>query len=338
MAPVYVFPTSIELTRIAQDLLPVLTMNDPLFDFFPMNTKDAAVVAWEQKDNYKGLQQLRGLGGVDQRVNRVGAKRFIYEPGFYGEYVELGEQELMNRRPYGQLDGTIDLTDLVLEAQEQLLQRRINRIRQIAWTLVTTGTFSISNAVGSVMHTDTYPVQTSSGSAWGTPATGTPLQDFRAVQLLSRGHSVNFGSKAKAFMNRTTFNKLTANTNAADLGGKRTSGLASVIGLHETNQVLLQEDLPQIQIYDDGYFDDSGTFQLFIPNNKTVIIGERPAGSPVAEYLYVRNINNPAFEAGPYMKVVDNDTRPPRTFEVHDGHNGGPAIYYPSAVVILTTT
>lgn len=348
--PGYVYPTAIELNQIAQDLLPVLTLNDPLFDFFEIETKDTAVIAWEQRDNYAGLQQVRGLGGQAQRVARIGAKRYMYEPGYYGEYIPVNEQELMQRRPYGVLESaTIDITDLVLEAQQQLLTRRLNRIRAIAWTLITQGTFSITGPLGGVLHTDTYPIQTYAGSAWGTPSTGTPLQDFRGCQLLSRGHSVNFGPGAIALMNRKTANKMFANTNQADLGGKRLDGLAAPIGLEDTNKVYMKEGLPTVQIFDDCFIADgpitycgtayvAGNVIPYIPDNKTVIIGQRVANSPVAAYYMVRHISNPNMEAGPFMKVVDNNERPPRSFEVHDGHNGGPVIFFPSAVIIMTTT
>jgi hypothetical protein len=36
------------------------------------------------------------------------------------------------------------------------------------------------------------------------------------------------------------------------------------------------------------------------------------------------------------MKVVDDANRVPRTIEVHDGHNGGIAFFWPSAVVVMT--
>jgi hypothetical protein len=33
--------------------------------------------------------------------------------------------------------------------------------------------------------------------------------------------------------------------------------------------------------------------------------------------------------------VAESET-PPKQVEVHDGHNGGPVIYYPSAVLVMT--
>jgi len=228
----------------------------------------------------------------------------------------------------------------VMECQDQLLGRRLDRIEKIVWDLLTAGTFSVAGPDGVTMHTDTFTLQTASAAvAWATFATATPLKDFRAVQLLSRGYSVSFGADAKAYMNRVTFNNLVANTNTADLAGRRTSGLQTVLTLGEINSVLAGEGLPQIVIFDGGYLDSSGTFQPFIPNSKVVVVGRRLDGAPIGNYVYTRNANNPGLEPGPYMKVVDNEEREvPRLIEVHDGHNGGPIIEFPSAVVILTVS
>src|SRR5690348_8217120 len=235
MSGTYTYPTNVELNQIAQDKIPLLTMNDPIFDIIPMRDVDAAEVEWEQKDNYDGLQQIRGLNGDPPRVARVGAKKYRQPPGVYGEFTTIDEVEITRRRRPGQFSGAMDVSDLVMECQDQLLTRRIERIRYIGWKLVVTGTFSVAGPSGAVLHTGTFTLQTSSGSDWSTVATATPLADFRAVQLLSRGKSVNFGAQAKAFMNRTTFNYMIANTNQSDLAGRRTSGLSTVLSLNDAN-------------------------------------------------------------------------------------------------------
>jgi len=340
--PTYTYPTTLELAKIAQDKISNLVTNRPVFSILPIVNKDAINLRWEQMDNYTGLQQIRGKNGPPQRVKRVGGKAYIMEPGVYGEFVVVDEQELLERRPWGQFDGSVSIDDLVMEGQDQLLGRRLDRIEKIGWDLLATGTFSVAGPDGAVLQTDSFSLQTfSAGVAWATFATATPLANFRAVQLLSRGHSVNFGGSAKAYMNRVTFNNMISNTNANDIAGRRTSGITSVLNLGEVNSVLAGEDLPQIEIFDGGYQDDTNTFQPFIPNAKVVVIGQRTDNSPIGEYRMVRNVNNPGMAPGAYMEVIDRgESGPgrqiPRTIEVHDGHNGGPVIYFPSAIVIMS--
>jgi hypothetical protein len=332
------YPTNAELLLIAQDKLPRLTKDRPIFDLFPIRNSNDYRVVWDQMDNYKGLAAVRGLNGDPPRVNRVGAKRYSADPFVFGEFERVDEQEMTRRAQYGTWANPVALDDLVAQAQDHLMQRSLDRIELIGWTLVTTGTFSVISVNGAVVASDTYTIQTfSAGVPWSTVATAVPLQNFRAVQLLSRGHSVNFGANATVYMNRVTFNYLVANTNAADLYGKRTAGLATVLGLKDINLVLANEDLPQIQIYDEGYLDDSGTFVPYIANSKAVVVGQRPGSQKLGEFRMTRNANNPNFAPGFYNKVVDEgEDGVPRAIDVHLGFNGHPVIYFPSSVVVMS--
>lgn len=329
-----VYPTNAELREIAQDLLPRLQANRPVFRIFPIVDVDNHVVMWEQEDNYTGLQQVRGLNGEPPRIRKNGVKRYLMQPGVYGEFELIDEVELTTRRQYGTFNAPIDAADLVMRAQRRLLVRRLDRIESIVWTLLSTGTFSVAGPAGAVLHTDSYTMQVYSATTpWATAATSTPLADLRAVQLLARGHSVNFGASAVAWMNQVTFNRMVNNTNNADIYGRRTAGLGTFNSEAQINQLLAGDNLPNIQIYDQGYLNDSGTFVPFIPDNVVIVVGQRGDGAPVGEYQMTRNANNPGLAPGAYMKIVDEPDEVPRSLEVHDGHNGGPAIFFPSAVV-----
>ena len=348
----FTYPTSWELEQIAQDKLPRLMKDRPIFDILPVRNYDAALVSFEQGDNYTGLQQIRGLNGQPSRVKRVGMKRYDFTPGVFGEFTEIDEKEITQRRQYGTFGQPINISDLVTMAQDQLLGRELDRIEYIGWTLLVTGTFSVALPYGSQnAATDTYTVGSSGASTvgiyefqsltasvgWTTPATSHPLADFRSVQLAGRGHSASFGTQAKAYMNRVTYNAMLANTNANDLAGRRTSGLATVLSPQDLDMVLMAEGLPRVVVYDEGYLDDSGAFQPYIGNGKVVVVGARTDGQAVGEYQMTRNANNPDLSPGSYDKVIDRgETQVPRSIEVHRGHNGGPALRFPGAILILT--
>jgi hypothetical protein len=338
--PTYLYPESAELTTIAQTKLPRLLEDRPIFDLLPTREVDEWLLIWEQLDNFKGLQQARGLNGEPPRVKPVGLNQWEMQPGVYGEYIPVEEQHLTTRRRPGTWDQPIDLTDIVMEKQDHLLLRRLDRVENIGWTLLTTGTFSVPGPLGNIVHTDTFPLQTfTSLVPWSTASTATPLADFSSVQLQSRGYSVSFGADAVAYMNRVTYNYLRLNTNNADVYGRRTQGLGTFNNLAGLNSLFQGDDLPKIVIYDQGYLVEGAgnTFVPFIPNGKVVVVGVRPAGQQIGEYRFVRNANNPGLEPGPYMKVIDHgDVKVPREIEVHDGHNGGPVLFYPSAIVLMT--
>lgn len=335
--PDFVYPNQVVLEQVAQSLLPRLVEARPVFDILPMVSVDAHLLEWDQRDNYIGLQQVRGLNGDPARVKFTGGKSYLMQPGTYGEFEVLDERQLTTRRPWGTFNGTIDVGDLIREAQDKLMIRRLDRIEQIIWTLLATGTFAVASPNGPILHTDSFTTQTfAAGTPWATVASATPLADLRAIQLKSRGYSVDFGARSRMYMNRTTFNALLGNTNAADLGGRRGQGLSTINGPQQVNELLAMDDLPTIVIYDGGYYDDTGTFQLFVPNNKVIVVGARRDNDPVGEYRMTRNVNNPGMTPGPYMRVIDDPDRIPRSIEIHDGHNGGPVIYHPAAIVVAT--
>ena len=330
------FPTAAELRLIERELQPTLVGNRLGLQILPPDEDDHYLLEWEQLDNIRGLQQVRGLNGQPPKVQNLGSKKFLMEPGVYGEFIPIDENEITRRRTLGTFGDVINMDALVRIKQEQLMERRYNLMETIAWNLLVAGTFSVASKDGVVMHTDAYPIQTyTAGITWATAATATPLANLRSVKLLARGRGVSFGPDAMLCMNQTTFNLLMANTNSTDLFGRRIGGLGTLMGLDQVNMVLTGEALPNIRIYDAGYINDAGTFTLFIPDNKIVLVGKRPNGQVLGNMRYVRNANNDNEAPGPYTKVIDRVNEVPRIIEVHDGGSFGPVLWYPGSFLVM---
>lgn len=340
MQVAYNYPTSAELFAIEQDLMPRLEEGRVGLQLFPRVTKDASKVMWEQRDNFIGLQQIRGLNGQPPSVKKTGMKRFDMRPGFYGEFELIDEEDLTERRQLGEFGLPVTIDDLVGVAQTKLLQRELDRCELIIWTLLVTGTFSVSSSSG-ILHTDTFPIKTfTTSTTWlSNLTTAVPLQDIRTVQLNQRGQSARYDSSAKMYMNLKTANGLLNNSNAADIGAKfRLQYGRTIENLGDINTILKSNDLPEIIVYDQGYYPEpaGSAFTTFIPDSKVVVVGTRPMGQTVGEYQMTRNANNPDLGPGAYTIVIDRvDMKIPRTIEVHRGHNGGPAIYYPGAITVM---
>jgi hypothetical protein len=341
----FTYPAQATIEAIAQDKMARLQQDRPVFKKFPIVTKDATLVVWEQLDNYQGLQQIRGMNGEPPSISKTGIKQYTVRPGIYGEFDAINEQEMMERRRMGTFGTPIKIDDLTMMSQDKLLLRRLDRIEAIIWMLLSTGTFAVSDPTGKLVATDTFPIQTFAAAySWSNAANATPLGDLRQVQLDARGHSVSFGASAEIWMNQKTWNNMINNINPADLYGRRTTGLGTINNLAAINQLLAGDNLPTIVIYDEGYQAETtgaaagtGVFTPFIPDNKVVVFGKRPAGQVIGEYMMVRNVNNPNMAPGPYMRVIDKGVNQiPRTIEVHDGHNGAPGIYFPSAIVVMS--
>jgi hypothetical protein len=338
----YLYPEAREMRVEGPELVDSIIANDPTFRISPIRNVNAGMIQWTLDDDDFGLQQLRGLDGAPLHVSPVGKGTYVSEPGYYGEFETVTEKELTERGGSYVGEVTIDIGDLVAQKNRQIKNREIRRIRYIVWTLLTTGTFSVSSKNGSVIHTDTFALQTHSGSDWSTAATGTPLADFRAVQQLGSAYGVEFGSTSLAVMNRVTANRLLSVTNVADIGGRRTTGGGTINSIDEVNRISLGEGLPELVVFDKGYKNDSGVFTKFIPDDKVVVVGTRESGDAIMEYRMTRNLNNPSGAPGSYEYIKDYaqginapKETPPR-IEVHGGHNGGPVIYRPKALVVMS--
>lgn len=341
----FTYPTSAEMRLVSQDLLPRLMTDRPIFDILPITTAKEFKLIWEQLDNFQGLQQWRGLNGAPPKVAQTGLKQFTVSPGVYGEYMLLDEERLTTSRDYGRFGTPMDLTDLVSENLVKLLQRRLDLIEHIGWNILQ-GSYSIAGPNGAIMVSDSYTPQTyTAATPWSTTASATPFKDFMAVRLLHRGHSVDFGTGAKAYMNLGTATNLLNNSNTSDLWGRRveTGGAGVTINsIQQLNPILSANGAPEIVVYDEGYLSDgsdgnaAGSYQLYIPNNTVIVVGKRPGGQRLGEYRMVKNINNPDAAPGAYTQVLVPTDHLPKSIQVHDGHNGGPVIIYPSALVIMS--
>lgn len=338
--PTYTYPNDYELREVENSKLEALTADDPFERFMPMTSSEDFDLRWLVEGYVGGLQQLRGLNGDPTYVTRVGATDYLAKPGVYGEFMTVDEEEMTRRAQRffpGMPGGRVDIGDLVMRLQDQLLLRRLRLVRYIRSTLFVSGTFAIADkkGAGGYRHTDTYSVQTYDATTWATVATATPIYDFRQAKLLGLGLRADFGSGATAIMNSVTFNNMIGNTNAADLGGQKTTTLSPLVSATQFNAVMLSADLPSIVINDDGYYNSALTFTRFVPTGKVVIISRPQPEGPVGEYRMTWQAVTQS--GGPYSFVKNrtDEMRVPPIIEVHDGHNGGPVMLRPHQVIVM---
>lgn len=351
MYPNYEFPSSRQLRRINPEKIGNLQRDRPTFRLFPTRERQQWRLEWEQRDNYRGFQQLRGLNGQPSYVNMVGFKRFSQEPGVFGEFMGVDEMQMTVRASAGPqgigaiddqtLNRPIDIADLVTERQDYLNAREVDLQEWMGWAILEAGTFTIVGPTGAVFAA-TFPLQQATFSDWSNHTTATVLGDLLGTKLLARGKSVSFGAGAELYVNAVGVTHVILNNNPADLGGMRppsaAGGLFRVgvpMTLGDANTIFTSQGVPSIVEYDEAYNRESdGALINWIPDDVGVLVGRRTNGDPIGEYHMVRNINNAGAAAGRYTKVIDTlDREVPRSITVHQGHNGGHVVFYPSALV-----
>lgn len=341
--PTYTFPHNYEIEEIERLKAPRRTAKSPIFEIMPIESAPAGsyMLEWDQKDNYTGMQQWRGLNNEPATVNRKGGKRFSAFPGVYGEKIVIREDELTRRKSVRGLSGAagpVDLSDLVMEAHEQLLDRRIVRIESILATYLISGSFTVAGPNGTTVFQGSYTRQQITPSvAWSTLATSTPLADMMGYVDKEDGQDVNFRASGGAYqlMNSVTSRYVLKNSNDADLGGKLVAGGNTINGLAPVNDILGDYDVPPIKIYNGGYHNDAGTWTKYIPDGKVLVVGKRTSGVRVGAYRYTINQVGLDARTAPYVAVKVREELTPEVVEVHDHHNGGPVLQYPGALIVV---
>jgi hypothetical protein len=349
----YVYDNNFAVERIAAEFIDSQTKDDLAFQILPLRSSNFAELRWTQEDSDFGLQQWRGMNGEPASVPRLGETTTVFEPAVHGEFSQVDEQELTKR---AQLDTNglvpVDINDLIGSIDKQLIRRDLARKRSSIWAALQ-GSLQLTKPGpnGTVMQTFTYPVQTYTAPvAFTNLSTSAPISVFQAVQQMQIGRSVDFGAGAMAIANNYTLNNILNNSNAADFGGRRNQFGATINNLANVASYWQAQNLPKLIGYDDGYYNTQvgaqspgpANFTKFIPNNKILVIGKRTDNAPIGNYELTRNVNNPAGGPGDYRFVQDyaNGINAPKQVPpkivVHRGHNGGPAIRYSSAIVLIS--
>src|SRR5215510_9950345 len=110
--PTYTYPEARALQQIDQDYIAEQTVDDPILDYFPIQTEDVWTIRWRQLDNFRGLQQARGLNGEPPKIKSVGMNEWEMEPCVFGEFDVIPEDQLAKRAKPDSFDTPIDITDL----------------------------------------------------------------------------------------------------------------------------------------------------------------------------------------------------------------------------------
>lgn len=349
----FMYASSATRREIEPDLLQRGRAGRLGFEILPEKPVPTGKVRWTQKDNWFGLQQMRGLDGAPLHVYRVGHKTWEYEPGYFGEFTEVTETELTNRA--SSVDVTtvsINVNDLVAEAREILVGREWERKETSIWTLLTTGILQIvqdgEDGV-QVTYRDQYSFQQYTPTyPWSNLALSTPIKNFQSVQQMGEalGHSVDFGAAATAYGNQVTINNLINNQNPDDFGGRRAQFGATLNAMPAFNSYFAAQNLPQLKVYDASYQLRKNSPRIkYIPDGVLVVVGRRFSGEPLGFYNITRNASA-GYRSVSYEYVIDranaliagaapSEKRTPANIEVHRGHNGGPSIDFPSSVVVM---
>lgn len=341
------YPTNAELNELQRLMLPRFAEGRLGLQLAPTRETDRAEIIFNTPDIFRGMQQWRGLDkptpSVPINYNHWGVWCKL-TPGYWGEHEKVTEELLTIAASRHSLCAEpIDLFEVISELQGLLMERRYNRVEFNIWQGFIWGSYEALNHQGKVVQEATFNInKVAVSTPWADADNSTPLMDIRCMQLLQRGTSTSFGSCARVYMNQVTVNCLLRNRNTWDLGKHGVSACCDPFTLDRVNEILLANNLPTIEVYEGGFYDDAGGFHTYIPDGRFVIVGCRPGGVPIARYWLTRNavdcVNATGVGSGFVQRLLDNcNIEIPRQIKLYDLHNGGLGIHYPHAVISVET-
>ena len=333
----YTYPSNTVLTKLERERSIALDKTEFLGGrFMPITDEDADSVQWEIRDDVKGLTLRRSPDAPFPLIQDSGFKRYLVQPGYYGERVNLDEQRVMRMRKVGTFADPLDVTEEVSRVMAELAYREMMTIEYIRWQLMVLGTVSMADKNGVLQTIATYtPNNVVSGTPWTTTASATPLNDLRVMRDSFVGYGHDFGYRAVACATSKTWNKMLANTNSGDLFGKRGPGQSNILGIKAFNDwIALDENVPTLVAYDGTYKDSNQVPQRFIPDGYVAVVGYNASqGHKMGAYCMTRNAS--LMGAPGVYAEVGIGIEPPKLPWVARGHNGAPQIDYLKQIVVM---
>ena len=160
---------------------------------------------------------------------------------------------------------------------------------------------------------------------------------------------------AKAYMNHTTANLLLENQNDADLKGFQNTNFVNLpYSVEEMNKILMMRGIPEIMVYDEGYYDEDGNYQLFLTDAEVIVIGKRPGGQMVGDWCATPTLHKSknGMPAPGYFSIIEVNGNPSAgamtisladlgagknpKIETTGGIYGGTRLIYPRSIVKMT--
>lgn len=365
---------------------------DELMKRIKLSYIDADKAQYDQYDDPFGILAYRGLGG-DPPVTTFGSfQKFEVDPGYWGAKTFIRENQITTGRQPGTLADPIKIADqsnfLCLNFSTQIVSlvrksiadtiRTGMFVMQAGGNIGTVGGLASSNPQGGqtgqqfVYQIANYASQMlSPGTPWkSSNATATPITDMLGFKAgLIKASSNNFGRESILLCNSNTavdlFNTAQIMQTYKGPYGSSILGLdgetADVTGL---NKIQLTFDLPDISIYDYGWYNtladaqarNKAAWNYIIPNQTLLWIGKRPESQLVGEFQLTRHAGLiekgnaasypnaddmldgiEAINEGLYVRA-HYQNRQPHQYEIECGLNGTPLIGYPGAVAVITYT
>lgn len=344
----YKYPTNVALDMVTQEYV-AQTEKMRGEQLMPFEDTQTQTVQWDELDSERGMTAPHVMGTDPKIDTRPGSKLREFEPIPFKETDLVKENELLKARAFGTLGGVVNITEVISRIAKARVDK--NRIRA-EWTRWQAMLGQLTMFENGVRVNETFPIQEYTPTiAWDQRATATILRDTNAIKNMFRGTGASIRG-AVAIGNSTTIARILENNNPNDLQGFRNENFKNTnYDVTETNKIFAARGLFNLEENDEGYIDENGNFQTWLPDGKLLIIGKRPAGQPIGKWLMTPTLHRQknGMPAPGMFEIIEVNGMPSTgsvtvnmqqlgqhknpKIEVTGGVYGGPVLYYPRSII-----
>lgn len=337
--PGYPFPTNWE--QDTAFILPDLIWNEKglkkfmLLEHFPMSYVDASEIQYDQLQSMGGLLPGRSLDSPPDIMPMPGVSVNKIRPGFYGFETTLSEEMMTEAREPNTINQPLNVDKQLGLIALNAGTLMFNRIMQTLGTFAVTGSFTNTNAAGTVTHRYVVPNyqtfmpdgSTETGPGWSaSPALATPITALQYWQneFLFPGTSADFGADSSLICNPKTVQTIwntsqVQNSFKSDYGASflrgDSYGPVKMEGKNSINELFIGSGLPPIKVCRDGYYStlaaavsqDPTAWNYAIPDGYMFWAGKRPDGQISGALKLTKHAGIGAYQAERFPEVTVPD-------------------------------
>ncbi|WCK53843.1 major capsid protein [Aneurinibacillus sp. Ricciae_BoGa-3] len=329
------FPTTQEITHIVRNRV----VDPSMFigrQFCPIVPEYVLDIQYDVLYPSFGMTKPHQIGTEPSTINVpvMDTKRF--GTAYWKETYRINEQELLYARQAGSYNQRAG-RDLVAQRSIHMDTRLETRLEWLTWQAVINGTLNIDD--NGVQYAVDYKIPDSNkkdisavtGQKWSDTKNSDPIADINDWILLYRGT----GAKPrKAYFNASVAKLLSTNANFRELLKRYNVQLTGLSNVAEGLKILIPN--LEFEMYDEGYLDESKNFQLFIPDNQFIIIGDYP-GEKMMDFvstitLHNGGVGNP--QPGKFALIEDKSQAEKNPhLDLTVGIYGLPRMFHPNWIV-----
>ena len=309
----------------------------------PMDTtshnNSPKIISWDILGAGGGMTQAHSLGANPRMVKQTSLKTKTMRTAYWKEFIRLDEDDLLSVRNVGPKFQERAAEMLVMKSVNRLDNRLFTRMEWLIWQMFS-GTLTLNE--NGVVRTINYAIpagnMVTAAPLWSSIATANPVRDIQdwAKKFSDIGTVLDVVK-----INLATAILLSQNTTVQALVQNHSTVLQ--IGVYNVGQLIMTlAGVPgRIEIYDEGYLDDSLTFTRFIPNGKAYLFAKQvPDQGPFCKFISTPSLYNGGINGatgGRFVRTKDETENIHKAFyDVMMGLYGLPVMYHPEWVIVAT--